>query len=390
MSIVSPYMAASLARDVYDIQDADGDGLEALLIRHTELSQKPTKNKVIKAEVGLRLINTRDNFCLCVRGANEYKNDIFMIFRGTTPKHFGADFFTDARMGAERSFGNELVHIGFNHAFSSLRMELQAFIDQYSAQVERIHCIGHSLGGAVATLAASWAKKQTGKAVRLYTFGAPKVGFLDAFSINLTKNIGHKNIHRVYHNSDPVPMVPLYPFTHAPLPGYGHYINYSSQFITPSAHLMRNYVESVKDKGWLKLSVSPPVSTHEQAVEQWLQQEVPINPLNPQTWEWINAGLAYVIRNVLLGAAALLQSTFTVGFTLADKIAWLLYQGISLAISAGVWILRLIRKMMQAIGMKVVETAEQLTEALMRNVLQRVMQRLNEAAQQAVSQMIVR
>ena len=257
MSVVQPYMAASLARDVYEIQDGNERAIKRLFGLHPELAPNPAASKILKADVGFRMINTRDNFCLCARGANEFKNDIFLIFRGTTKSNYGADWFTDARMGATRMDG-ELVHIGFEHAFMSVRDDLQRFIDQHAKQLVHIHCIGHSLGGAVATLAASWVKKHTGRAVRLYTFGAPKVGFLDAFSSNLTRNIGHQNIYRVYHNCDPVPMVPLYPFTHAPLPGYGCHISYGSHFISLGAHKVANIRDRSKHRAGGNSVCHPP------------------------------------------------------------------------------------------------------------------------------------
>ncbi|MCP4338671.1 MAG: hypothetical protein GY799_07215 [Desulfobulbaceae bacterium] len=73
--------------------------------------------------------------------------------------------------------------------------------------MQTIHCIGHSLGGAVATLAAHWVKRTTYKYVELYTFGAPKPGF-EGFAKSFTTLLEQKNVHRVYHSTDPVPMVP--------------------------------------------------------------------------------------------------------------------------------------------------------------------------------------
>ena len=43
---------------------------------HPELAPNPAASKVLKAEVGFRVINTRDNVCLCARGANEYKKQV--------------------------------------------------------------------------------------------------------------------------------------------------------------------------------------------------------------------------------------------------------------------------------------------------------------------------
>ena len=47
------------------------------------------------------------------------------------------------------------MHIGFNAIFKSMLPDIQAFMVQNSTAL-MVHCIGHSLGGAVATLAADW------------------------------------------------------------------------------------------------------------------------------------------------------------------------------------------------------------------------------------------
>lgn len=83
-------------------------------------------------------------------------------------------------------------------------------------------------------------KRTTQKHVELYTFGAPKPGF-EGFSKSLTTLLSPENVHRVYHAADPVPMVPLYPFTHPPLPGFGHFRDSSNSLLSADAHDMGNF-----------------------------------------------------------------------------------------------------------------------------------------------------
>ena len=71
--------------------------------------------------------------------------------------------------------------------------------------------MGHSLGGALATLTASWLKSTYGIPVTIYTFGAPRVGN-SAFATHVESFIPS---YRVTHGMDPVPWIPLWPFTHA-------------------------------------------------------------------------------------------------------------------------------------------------------------------------------
>ena len=63
---------------------------------------------------------------------------------------------------------------------------------------------GHSLGGAVATLATAYIRK-AGYAADLYTYGSPRVGN-DAFVAFVTDQPGAE--YRVTHTDDPVPRLP--------------------------------------------------------------------------------------------------------------------------------------------------------------------------------------
>lgn len=70
--------------------------------------------------------------------------------------------------------------------------------------------------------------------------------------------------------------------------------------------------------------------------------------------------------------------------TLADKIAWMLRKGIEVSIDSGKWVLNLMRKIMQALCIRVVKTAKELTQAFMRHVLQRLLTRMAEEAMKAI------
>jgi len=122
-----------------------------------------------------------------------------------------------------------------------------------------VHCVGHSLGSALATLAADTiALNARPKTVKLYTFGSPRVGF-EGFSRRLTDNIGDENIYRVHHSTDIVSHVPEWPFIHVPVPGDA--ISIAGFGYNPiSAHFKDNYLKTVtklEGKGWAKLPTSP-------------------------------------------------------------------------------------------------------------------------------------
>tara|TARA_R100000027_G_scaffold63236_1_gene55790 strand:+ start:68 stop:280 length:213 start_codon:yes stop_codon:yes gene_type:complete len=64
--------------------------------------------------------------------------------------------------------------------------------------------------------------------------------------------------------------------------------------------------------------------------------------------------------------------------------AYLLAKGIKMAEHVGYWVERLMRKIMQALGMRAPESRESLTEGLIRHVLRRLMAQSNKDARNAI------
>ncbi len=75
----------------------------------------------------------------------------------------------------------------------------------------------------------------------------------------------------------------------------------------------------------------PPLTSNQKAIQQWLASDAPVSPLNPQTWAFINAGLQWVLKGIMVGALESLQAQAMNVSTLADKIALILIKGIDLA-----------------------------------------------------------
>lgn len=390
MSELSPKVAAELARGVYQVQE---ERFMKAFLKRSEFQQLSEEEqnkgktnpavKTLKAEIGSRLINTRDGFGVCALGGASYKQDVFLIFRGSTSANNNADWVSNGRIGLEFSRTGMPVHIGFNSIFCSMLSEIKNFLKANSERVGTVHCIGHSLGGAIATLASDWAKSNLRNPVKLYTFGAPRPA-MSLFAMNLRRKLGRDAIHRVYHATDPVPMIPLFPFVHPPLPGYGHYISSSENILSADAHDMKKYVDSVDGMNWKNLERRPPAYSVESAIGQWLESKIHPDDNSSKVWQWINSGLIYVLKKVAGAALMTLQAGVTGAITLADKLAWLLRSGIDLAKSAGTLVKNLMRKIMRALGMKVVEKVEDLTHSLIRNVLMRLMERTAEAARRAI------
>lgn len=381
-SILRPDLAAELAFNIYTVNNGDKFALKAFL--KAKVFDQSGDQPLLKAEVGGRiLLAASDGFGVCVKGAGLYKNDLFLIFRGTTEANNKADFLTDARIGITRSRTGLPVHIGFNHTFNSMLPDIRNYILEAKA-TGVVHCIGHSLGGAVASLAADWVAKNTSNRARLYTFGAPRVG-TEWFVKSTTGNILAKNMFRVYHRTDPVPMVALYPFMQAPYQHNGYFIGSTEPLSSGAAHSMAKYVLSVKQKSWAQLSGIPdqPYS-FEAAIENWLRSKTPVSSASPTFWRWIDAALIYVLKKVAMASILALQGVLIGAFTLADKIAYILAKGIELADNLSIWIEHLMRKMMQALGMRVVKTKEELTRSLIRYVLRRITETAGRDARNAL------
>ena len=99
-----------------------------------------------------------------------------------------------------------LVHTGFYTAWKEVAATVTAAVKSAKAAnpTYSIGVTGHSLGGAVATLAAAYLRKG-GYTADLYTFGSPRVGN-KAFAAFTTSQSGEE--YRVTHDKDPVPRLP--------------------------------------------------------------------------------------------------------------------------------------------------------------------------------------
>jgi tetrahydromethanopterin S-methyltransferase subunit C len=87
-----------------------------------------------------------------------------------------------------------------------------------------------------------------------------------------------------------------------------------------------------------------------------------------------------VIKKVAMTAILGLQTAFIGTFTVADKIAYILAKGIDLADNISMWVEHLMRKLMQALGMKVAKTKKELTRSLIQHVLTRLTEKANQEA----------
>jgi predicted lipase len=134
------------------------------------------------------------------------EGSLIFVFRGTSELQ---DVLVNLDIKRVRYLdGPMLVHAGFLKQFESLKLALVKTVEKYSGKVEKILCIGHSLGGALATLTSGhFGSIYNGKIpVTCHTFGSPRVGnvaYAEWFSRQVAFHV------RVMNEKDPVTQMPI-------------------------------------------------------------------------------------------------------------------------------------------------------------------------------------
>lgn len=132
----------------------------------------------------------------------EFQSLVVVAFRGTQSSgewhEIAADCLTDANAILVDSEQGGMVHSGFKRALGYIWQPLLELLLEFHKSGKRLWFTGHSLGGALATLAAD----KFGDVAGLYTYGSPRVGdksFRDDFFVPA---------YRFVNNNDIVPRVP--------------------------------------------------------------------------------------------------------------------------------------------------------------------------------------
>jgi triacylglycerol lipase len=210
MPTLTPQQAAQIAEGVYHVQT---QSIAAALKSDKGVNLNDgisgrfavTDESRVKGKSGIRTWWPITGFGFLATGIGLFEGEAIIALRGTDGAH---DWMTDANAS---SVGG--VHSGFATTWASIKPQVDQFFR--GRRFKTIHCIGHSLGGALATLAALHCAESGYGAPELYTFGSPRVGF-ESVAQRVTAAIGASRFHRVAHSADPVPMIPLWPFVHVP------------------------------------------------------------------------------------------------------------------------------------------------------------------------------
>lgn len=141
---------------------------------------------------------------------------VFIAFRGTEDMRDAmADLDVRRADLEDTDVSGVKLHNGFYKQYKSIDQDIMVILDELDSEYDEIVMCGHSLGAALATIAAAdIATKKREKKVRCHTCGSPRVGnreFTEWFESRVSENW------RIYNKNDPVPMIPIsHRFVHVP------------------------------------------------------------------------------------------------------------------------------------------------------------------------------
>jgi len=144
------------------------------------------------------VFDNNDTQAILVRDDNEKR--LVLAFRGTEPKVI-RDIKADLDAKLESTGGGKRTHRGFTKAYLQVGPEIQARLSNGYLGQYKLYITGHSLGGALACIAAKTLNHKGGISA-CYTFGSPRVGNKDWVAEIKPP------MYRIVNSSDAVPMMP--------------------------------------------------------------------------------------------------------------------------------------------------------------------------------------
>jgi len=294
-------------------------------------------------------VQSRTGFGYTAWGQGARQGECLITVRGTVSAY---DWLTNLRFGGVIGPSGYLVHAGFWRGAQSVLPQIRN--ELRGRNPSALHVVGHSLGGAMATLLAD-ALSNVGCTIKLYTFGAPRCGVEDHAEY-LTSKLGEGNIYRAYHDTDPVPMIPVFPYFHIPYGSNAYRLKGAGTLISVPSHLMPSYRKSVAGCTWASLPVILPQHSSFEAASEWLSQAAkdngPFIMMSATALRLILSALDWIVKQLGRGVALQLFA----GATLLDSLARLLYSGALQSIQIAETIAHLMNAALRFMGRAVVAT----------------------------------
>lgn len=224
-------------------------------------------------------------------------NEAVITFRGSdTRNRFRRDvLLIDAAVAFGTSPKGYAAHGGFTTSFRTCKDELTQIVRSLPWNIDTLHICGHSMGGALATLAAEHFIDSNFQ-VFLYTFGAPRVGGVPHTRFLKKKLRGR--IFRYYFSGDPVTWVPMFPYVH--LPGTR---------LVAQSRLMggHNAYWHPRNQVIARDSDNPNAGTLERTY-QWMRS----SGTEPHVLRWLTIGLHKILQLIGISIGTIVFSTATV------------------------------------------------------------------------------
>ena len=375
---LTPILSAQLADLVYNFRLENN--INPLLLTEDFNRDFSINNQSIKGISGgflNKILNRKTGFAFTAQGHSKaFKDHHIIAIRGT---HFpsASDWLTNLNIGTSVGPKNIGVHSGFNTAFSSIKQEFGEYISTYKPK--HLHCIGHSLGGALAQLTAIWGTDQDIKST-LYTFGAPRL----TYGLFATRASAGIEEHRMVHGADPIPLVPLWPFAHTS-GAYTLSMNEGGR-LDFNAHKMAGespgYIKtaqrfkSFEDMGqvYRPVDFKPTILRYEDRY----QTNFSANSLDK-----ITNALLTLLKAVGISLQMVISSGLTASGAVYDIIAKLLHGAIQLKNFAVEQLKGILGHILVFVG-RGQEKVEELTEKFIRYVFQLMIKALFKVAKQAI------
>ncbi len=205
--------------------------------------------KIITATSGL-ITPVASGFGFMAQLNGGRSREIVIATRGTAT---WADAGTDINAIPTLGLTGHAIHKGFGTTFKSYVQQLNEFIKQQNLGFKptAVHCMGHSLGGALANLNAA-ACAELGLNSYLYTVAAPRVGMVP-YAEHLSKKMNAAHVYRVANEADIVTMVPCYPFVHAPYVHGTYLLDAGWLNINPAMHKLATGYSSMVNSTWKQM-----------------------------------------------------------------------------------------------------------------------------------------
>ena len=249
MNQINPTQVYRLVDLAYRAKKISLESLAVEIQNNGSIQIEPTSLKIITATSGL-ITPAASGFGFMAQLNGGRSTEIVIATRGTDGR---ADIETDINAMPVRGPSGHLIHMGFGNTFKSYVRQLNEFIQQQNLGFKptAVHCMGHSLGGALANLNAA-ACAELGMNSYLYTVAAPRVGMLP-FAEHLSKKFNAAHVYRIANEADVVTMVPAYPFVHSPYVHGTYLLDGGMLKINPMQHKLENGYKTMLSSSWKQM-----------------------------------------------------------------------------------------------------------------------------------------